>query len=161
MLSSKQKKFRDSFLSPLRQKIYFIKNLPMGLISGIKLIGLDESISITEVPYRWLNKNPFRSMYFAVQSMAAELSTAAMIIMALKGIDRNAALIITGVKAEFVKKAKSRIIFSCRDYEIVCDAMRKLRVPGDEVSIEVKSEGRDADDEIVATFVFTWSFKAR
>jgi len=161
MLSRKQIKFRDSFLSPLRQKLYFLTNLPMGLVSGIRLIELDENTSVSEVPYRWINKNPFKSMYFAVQSMAAELSTAAMIIMALKAGDENVALIITQVKADFVKKASSRIVFSCRDYESICDALRQLSEPGDAVAVKVKSEGRDENDDIVATFYFTWSFKVR
>ena len=161
MLSKEQKKFRDDFLSPLKQRLFYLKSLPMGLISGIRITHLDEEKAITEVPYRWRNKNPFRSMYFAVQSMAAELSTAAPVFMALKGVDANIAFIIVDLKAEFVKKAQSKVTFSCADYKEIYAAISKMNQPDDTVIITAKSVGRDADGNEVATFYFTWSFKMR
>lgn len=133
----------------------------MALLSGIRLIHLDENRSVSKVPFRWLNKNPFDSMYFAVQSMAAELSTAAPVILALKGIDVNVALIITELKVDFVKKARSKVIFTCRDYRAINTAVTGLKQPGDTATVTVKSIGRDMDDDEVATFNFTWSFKVR
>ena len=60
MLSKKQIKYRDDFLSPFKQRLYYLKSLPMGLISGIRITHLDEEKAVTEVPYRWRNKKPFR-----------------------------------------------------------------------------------------------------
>ena len=131
----------------------------MGLVSGIKLIQLDEAISVSEVPFRWCNKNPFNSMYFAVQSMAAELSTAAPVMMALKGTD--AALIIVDLKVDFVKKAQSKITFTCMEYGKIYDAVTRLQQAGDTAAVTVKTTGRDVDGSEVATFYFTWSFKRR
>lgn len=68
MLSQKQAAFRENFLSPFKQRLYYLKNLPMALLSGIRLIHLDEKKSVVIVPYWWVNKNPFHSMYFAVQT---------------------------------------------------------------------------------------------
>ncbi len=161
MLSQKQIKFRDSFLSPLKQRLFYAKNLPMGLISGIRLVHLDEEKSVAEVSFWWWNKNPFNSMYFAVQSMAAELSTAAPAMMALKGFDADIALIIVELKAEFVKKAQSKITFSCLDYDKYYKAVALLKQPDDTVTVTVKTVGRDVNDNEVATFYFTWSFKIR
>ncbi len=70
-------------------------------------------------------------MYFAVQSMAVELSTAAPVILALKGIDVNVALIITELKVDFVKKARSKVVFTCRDYGAINTAATRLKQPGD------------------------------
>jgi len=133
----------------------------MGLFSGIKLIQLDETVSVSEVPFRWCNKNPFNSMYFAVQSMAAELSTAAPVLMALKGTDADVALIIVDLKAEFVKKAQSKITFSCVDYDKIANAVAQLKQADDTVMVAAKTTGRDVDDNEVANFYFTWSFKRR
>lgn len=159
MLTRKQIKFTSDFLSPFKQKFYYLKNLPMGLISGIKLIQLDEAASVSEVPFRWCNKNPFNSMYFAVQSMAAELSTAAPVMLALKGTD--AALIIVDMKVDFVKKAQSRITFTCMEYGKINHAVTRLQQAGDTAAVTVKTTGRDVDGSEVATFYFTWSFKRR
>ncbi len=161
MLSHQQKKFRDDFLSPLKQRLFYFKSLPMGLISGIKLIHLDEKKSVSEVPFRWCNKNPFKSMYFAVQSMAAELSTAAPALMALKGNEKNIAFIIVEVKAEFLKKAQSKITFSCMDYDKFLKAISQLNQSDDRVTVTAKTVGRDAENNEVALFYFTWSFKVR
>ncbi len=133
----------------------------MGLFSGIRLIRLDVEKSVSEVPFRWCNKNPFNSMYFAVQSMAAELSTAAPVMLALKGSDANIALIIVDLNVKFVKKAKSRITFTCMEYGKISDAVAQLQQAGDTVAVKVETVGRDTGGDEVATFYFTWSFKRR
>ncbi len=161
MLSDKQIKFRGDFLSPFKQRLYYFKSLPMALFSGVRLVHLDEEQSITEAPFRWSNKNPFNSMYFAVQSMAAELSTAAPVLMALKGMETNVAMIIVDLQAEFVKKAQSTITFSCLDYDKICSAVNQLKQPDDTAAVTVKTVGRDVNNNEVATFYFTWSFKIR
>ena len=133
----------------------------MGLISGIRLVRLDERVSVTEVPFRWCNKNPFHSMYFAVQSMAAELSTAVPVMMALKGDDVDIALIIVDMKAEFVKKAQTTVTCECVDYSEVVNAVAQLKHSGDTSTVTMKTIGRDVDYCEVAIFYFTWSFKRR
>ena len=133
----------------------------MALISGVRITHLDENKSIAVVPYRWRNKNPFQSMYFAVQSMAAELSTAAPVFMALKGVDKNIAFIIVDLKAEFAKKAQSRVSFTCLDYQKIHQAVAQLDAENDSVAVTVTTTGRDAGGDEVAVFHFTWSLKIR
>jgi len=161
MLSPEQIDLRADLLSPFKQKLYYLKSLPMGLISGMKLIHLDEDKAIAEVPFRWCNKNPFNSMYFAVQSMAAELSTAAPVMLALKATDASIALIIVDVKVDFVKKAQSAITFTCVDYDKINLAVTQLKHSGDTATVTAKTIGRDVEGNEVATFYFTWSFKKR
>jgi len=161
MLNKKQLKFCADLLSPFKQKIYFFRNLPMGLISGIRLIQLDEEKSVSEVPFRWCNKNPFKSMYFAVQSMAAELSTAALVMLALNKQDANVALIIVNMKVDFVKKAQTKVVFSCHDYDKILHEISKLSQLNDVAVVTVKTIGKDMNDNEVALFYFTWSFKRR
>ncbi len=161
MLSPQQIKFRDKFLSPFKQKLFYLKSLPMGLISGIRLVQLDEDRAVSEVPFRWRNKNPFNSMYFAVQSMAAELSTAAPVMLALKDFDADVALIIVDLKVDFVKKAQSKTTFTCTEYKRIYETIARLKQAEDTAAITVKTTGRDADNNEVATFYFTWSFRRR
>ncbi len=133
----------------------------MGLISGIRLVQLDEEKSVAEVPFRWRNKNPFNSMYFAVQSMAAELSTAAPVMLALKDFDADVALIIVNLKVDFVKKAQSKTTFTCTEYSRIYETLAQLKQAEDTVAITVKTTGRDVGGNEVATFYFTWSFRRR
>jgi len=41
---------------------------------------------VATVKHRWLNQNPFNSMYFAVQAMAAELTTGALVMYQIKKV---------------------------------------------------------------------------
>ena len=100
-------------------------------------------------------------MYFAVQSMAAELSTAAPALTALKGNEKNIAYIIVDLKAEFFKKAQSKVTFSCLDYDKFHNAISQLSQPDDTVTVTAKTVGRDVENNEVAVFYFTWSFKVR
>ncbi|GMR00683.1 MAG: hypothetical protein BMS9Abin19_0016 [Gammaproteobacteria bacterium] len=77
--------------------------------------------------------------------MAAELSTAAPIMLALKGADADVALIIVNMKVNFVKKARSRITFTCMDYEIVSDTIAQLKQAEDTTAVTAKTIGRDVD----------------
>ena len=161
MLSPQQIKFRDKFLSPFKQKLFYLKSLPMGLISGIKLVQLDEDKAVSEVPFCWRNKNPFNSMYFAVLSMAAELSTAAPVMLALKDFDIDVALIIVDLKVDFVKKAQSRTTFTCTEYNRIYETIAQLKQAEETAAITVKTTGSDTAGNEVATFYFTWSFRRR
>ena len=47
----------------------------MAFLSGMKLKELSSSHSVVKMKYKYLNKNPFGSIYFACLSMAGELSS--------------------------------------------------------------------------------------
>ena len=158
-MNSSQIKFQKQFLSGFKQRLYFAKNLPMGLFAGIRLIELDGKRSVAKVPYRWRNKNPFASMYFAVQSMAAELSTAAPAMLAIRGVDYKVVLIITDMNAEFVKKAKTDLVFTCTSYQDNVRAIQALAHNGESASVTAKTIGTDQEGDVVSEFSFTWTFK--
>jgi len=161
MLNARQTAFRNIFLSPLKQRFYFLKHLPMAALAGVKLIFLDEEKAVAIVPFMRRNKNPFKSMYFAVQSMAAELSTASLAMLALKSLEADVALIITENRAEFNKKAQTEISFTCVDYSEFKKAFNELKNAGDTTSVTAKTIGTNSEGEEVAVFYFTWSFKRR
>lgn len=160
-LNAKQQKFSKQFLNGWLVSLYFLRQLPMALFAGVRLRVLDEEKAVATVPFGWRNRNPFESMYFAVQSMAAELSTAAPAMLALKGVDADVALIIVRNAASFSKKAKTKITFTCTDYPAYAAALAILKNSGDSVEVTATTVGTDLKGETVATFEFTWSFKRR
>ena len=52
----------------------FVK-MPIAWLSGLKIISLDQNECTVSIPYKRLTQNPFHSVYFASQAMAAEMST--------------------------------------------------------------------------------------
>jgi hypothetical protein len=161
MLTPKQEAFARQFIHPIKQRIFFWKKLPMALLGRVRLVELNEEKAVATVPFNRRNINPFSSMYFAVQSMAAELSTAAPAMLALKGLDANVALIIVKNEAFYYKKATSKITFTCTDYKKYADALAQLKNAGDTAEVTAIAKGTNEHGVEVSEFRFTWSFKKR
>ena len=53
-------------------------------------------------------------MFWAVQGMAAELSTGALIILKIKQLNQKISMLVLRNEAQFTKKAKGRITFECK-----------------------------------------------
>ena len=160
-LSEEQLSFRKKMLNPFLFGLYTFLNVPAGWIAGMKLKELDQHRAISSLPFKWLNKNPFQSIYFAVQSMAAELSTASLALLAVTGRKPGIALIIVDLKASFPKKAVGRTTFTCEDGRLLFEAVENAARTGEASLATAKTIGRLDDGTVVAEFYFTWSFKQR
>ena len=160
-LNPQQQKLKKQASSALKFRLYILFNLPMGWLAGMKIIDLTENHCITSVPFKWINKNPFKSVYFAVQSMAAELSTATACMVAIQGYQPSIALIIVDMKGQFYKKATGKVFFTClhqgQTYDTVAQALASKKAQ----TLSLKTVGKMSDGTLVSEFTFTWSFKQR
>lgn len=52
-------------LNPIFFKLFLILKLPLAFLAGVKLKFLNETQSTVQLKYNCLNKNPFKSIYFA------------------------------------------------------------------------------------------------
>lgn len=100
-------------------------------------------------------------MYFAAQSMAAEFATALLGVMAIEESGKNIALLIVKLEADFLKKATSRVTFTCNDGQAYFEGIHKAVESGEGVEVTGTAEGRDEEGEVVSVFRVTWSFKER
>ena len=108
-----------------------------------------------------MTKNPFKSMYFAAQSMAAEFSTAVLLVSQIEKSGSNIALIIVSMKADFLERATEKIYFKCHVDNALELAVTKAINTGEPVTIELSSKGLDISGNMVSQFWFTWSLKLR
>ncbi|MFY0600843.1 MAG: DUF4442 domain-containing protein [Cyclobacteriaceae bacterium] len=136
-------------------------NLPIAFLAGLRVVSISENECTTSIPFKWLNKNPFKSMYFAVQSMAAELSTAINCQIATKCHEQSIAFIIIDCKANFLKKADGKVLFTCSNANEAFDAVNECSKSGETSVRTFLTTGTTADGTVVSNFEFTWSFKAR
>ncbi|MEQ8903819.1 hypothetical protein [Ekhidna sp.] len=160
-LNPKQKRLASQVTSGFKFPLFMIKSLPMGWIAGLRVRELDSEKCTTSVPFKYLTKNPFKSTYFAVQSMAAELSTATPCLLAITGKKPSVAFIIVDLKATFSKKATDRVYFTCEDGMNAFNAVEKCIETGEAAEATFKTVGKMKDGTIVSEFEFTWSFKQR
>ncbi|MEO8149918.1 MAG: thioesterase [Bacteroidia bacterium] len=135
--------------------------LPVAFWCGVKLIHIDLSKSITTVPFKRLTQNPFKSTYFACLAMAAELSTGIFPLIAIQAATKKVSMLVVKLEAEYFKKATSITYFTCADGEKIFKAIEQTITTGKAVTIMCESVGKNAQDELVAKFFLTWSFKVK
>ena len=100
-------------------------------------------------------------MFWAVQGMAAELSTGALVMSCIKESDQPVSMLITTNKARFLKKARGRITFQCTDGEAIKNAVDKTMETGEGVSCWMHSTGTDKTGDVVSEFDFEWSVRLK
>lgn len=146
---------------PLVFPLFLLFKLPLALVAGLRVRSLTAQRCEASVPYRWLTTNPFKSTYFAALSMAAELSTGALAMLAVEAAPESVAMLIVGLEAQFGKKAVAKATFTCEQGDVLFAAVRETLRTGEPVAVEVETVGRLPDGAEVARFAFTWSFKRR
>jgi hypothetical protein len=122
---------------------------------------INEEKCITSVPYKWLTQNPFRSVYFASLAMAAEMSTGALALSNIYKKIPGVSMLLTKMEASYFKKASGRIYFTCEQGKEITIVINEAISSVEGKSIIVRSAGKNKNDEVVAEFLFTWSFKAK
>lgn len=135
--------------------------IPIAKIAGLKLYHFDQHKAQILVKYGWFNQNPFRSMFWAVQGMAAEFSTGILCIDKIQKSGQKISMLVVGLEANFTKKAVGKIIFTC-DQGAELDAVLEKAISTKEGQVlKMRSVGIDEKGDQVAEFFFTWSFKVK
>lgn len=160
-MNPKYNKFKKIIQHPVKYKLFMLLQLPMAFISGLQLVSIDESSASVAVRFKWLNQNPFRSIYFAVLSMAAELSTGIMAFGNIYERNPSVSMLVTKMEAEFFKKAVGKIIFTCNNGNQIANAIEESIQTNAATEVKCESIGMNEKGEIVAKFYFVWSFKAK
>lgn len=135
--------------------------VPIAKIAGLRLRQLDDAGCQMQVTHGWLNQNPFKSMFWAVEGMAAEFSTGILADRHIRRSGSRYAMLVVAMSARFTKKAVGTLVFRCDQGEAIAAALRQARETGEPQVLQLRSVGTDESGEQVAEFFFTWSFKAR
>lgn len=148
-------------LTPSKINVFNLIKLPSVFFSGIRVKTLSDTSCTASVKHKWINQNPFKSMFWAVQGMAAELTTGALVMMKIKASGKNISMLVANNKATFTKKATGRITFSCNDGEIVDEAINEAIKTGEGQTVWMTSIGINQDGVEVSVFNFEWSLKVK
>jgi hypothetical protein len=148
-------------LSPSKFNAFLFFKLPAAFWCGVRVKSISNSNCVTTVRHKWFNQNPFNSMYFAVQAMAAELSTGALIVSQVKQSSKNISMLVANNKANYSKKATGKITFTCVDGVLSEKAVLKTIENGEGQTIWMKSIGIDEKGDQVSEFDFEWTIKLK
>jgi len=67
--------FFQKISSPIQFGFFLATKLPAAFFVGLRLKEINETQCSIGVRHSFFSKNPFRSMYFAAEAMAAEMSS--------------------------------------------------------------------------------------
>ena len=141
-------------------KFLFFK-LPSAYISGVRVKQIEDNTCVVTVKHRWINQNPFNSMYFAVQAMAAELSTGALVMHHIQLSGKKISMLVANNKSNFSKKATGRISFVCADGYLAAKAIQEAIETGEGKTFWMKSIGTNEKGDRVSEMDFEWSVRTK
>ena len=141
--------------------LFTVFNLPSAYFTGVRTKSIDAQKCIVTVKHRWINQNPFKSMFWAVQGMAAELSTGALIMMKIQESQQKISMLVTQNNARFTKKAKGLITFTCDQGHLIDEALQNAITTGKGQTVVLTAKGIDQSGDEVSSFDFEWSLKLK
>ncbi|MGH2664218.1 DUF4442 domain-containing protein [Flavobacterium sp.] len=147
--------------SPSKLNTFLFFKLPSAFWNGVRVKQISNEECVVTVKHRWINQNPFNSMYFAVQAMAAELTTGALVMMHIKKSGKKISMLVANNKGNYSKKATGRITFTCKDGHLIEEAIQKTVATGEGQTFWMKSIGIDEKGDQVSEMDFEWSVRAK
>lgn len=147
--------------SPSKLNTFLFFKLPSAFWSGVRVKSISAQQCVVTVKHRWFNQNPFNSMYFAVQAMAAELTTGALVMMQIKNSGKKISMLVANNNGNFTKKATGRITFTCNDGHLIDAAIQRTIATGEGQTFWMKSVGINEKGEQVSELHFEWSIKLK
>lgn len=148
-------------ITPKKLNAFKLLKLPSAFLCGVRTKYIDDTICIVVVRHRWINQNPFRSMFWAVQGMAAEFSTGALMMSKIKSSGKQMSMLVISNKATFTKKATGKITFTCNDGHLIDETIIKAIETGEGQTLWMTSVGVNEEGVEVSTFSFEWSVKVK
>ena len=148
-------------ITPQKVNSFMFFKLPLAYLGGVRVASIAETESIVNIKHRWINQNPYKSMFWAAQGMAAEMTTGVLVMSQIEKSNRNISMLVTHQEAKFTKKATGKIQFICKDGGLIKDAIQKSIDTGEGQAITLTSEGFNKDGVSVSKFQFEWSLKVK
>lgn len=140
---------------------FLVIKLPSAYISGIRVSHISDKEATAKVRHRWINQNPFRSLYWATQGMAAELVTGILMMKKINDSGKKISMLVVHQEGSFHKKATGKITFNCNQGKEVDEALKKAIETGEGQNLVLTAAGVNEENIMVSDFSFTWSIKLK
>ena len=147
--------------TPAKLNTFLLVKLPSAFLCGVRVKSITTDECTVTVKHRWFNQNPFNSMYFAVQAMAAELTTGALVMYHIKNSGKKISMLVANNKGSFTKKARGRITFTCTQGHLIKEGIERAVATGEGQTFWMTSLGVDEKGDQVSQMEFEWSIKAK
>ena len=148
-------------ITPKSVNLFMLFKLPLAYLSGVRVQTLSEEQATVKITHKWMNQNPFKSMFWAAQGMAAEMSTGVLVMKAIEDSKENTSMLVTHQEANFYKKATGKIVFTCKGGNEISKAIKMSKINKEGQVVQLIAEGKNEDGVVVSKFSFEWSLKVK
>jgi|TARA_B100000767_G_scaffold110162_1_gene105474 hypothetical protein len=139
---------------------WMLFKLPAAWLTGVRISSISDTKCEVKVRFKWINQNPYRSMFWAVQGMAAELTTGMLLTKSIQESNTNISMLLIGNKSNFYKKAVGKIKFICDQGDVAKELINSTK-KNITHKAWLKAKGFDETGDVVSEFDFEWSCKKR
>jgi hypothetical protein len=154
-------KFKSIITRPILFKFFLFQKLASAFFSGLSIQHFDADSCVVRIKLSWFNQNPFHSMYFAVEAMAAEMCSGMLAFSQVYQRSPHVSMLVEGMEAKFIKKATGVLLFSCNQGKEIELAVEEAIKTGESSKISCISLGKNSDGIVVAEFKMYWTFKVK
>jgi hypothetical protein len=155
------KQFSALISNPFFFRFFLFQKLPAAFFAGLRIAHFDANTCTVKIKYSWFSKNPFKSIYFAVEAMAAEMCSGMLAFGQVYKRNPKISMLVVKMEVHFIKKATGTILFTCEDGALIDTAINESIETGEGKTIVAVSKAIISANETVAEFLITWSFKAK
>jgi len=148
-------------ITPKKVNLFMLFKLPLAYIGGVRIKTLSKEEATVSITHKWMNQNPFQSMFWAAQGMASEMSTGILVMKAIEDAKEKVSMLVTHQEANFYKKATGKIIFTCAGGKEISEAIKASKETKEGQVVVLTSEGKNEEGFVVSQFSFEWSLKVK
>ena len=145
----------------MRWMLFLLGFFKIPLVGFIKpkLISIDENKVRVKINLRRRTKNHLNSMYFGALAVGADIAGGIHVFYFAELSNLKVSFAFKGMKADFIKRAESDVVFESNQGELVQKAINLSEETGERVNETINVIARDKNQEIVATFEMIVSVK--
>ncbi len=147
--------------TPRKINMFLLFKMPSAFFTGVRLQSLNNKKAVVTVKHKWINQNPFKSLFWAVQGIASELTTGVLVMKEIANSGKKISMLVTNMNGTFTKKATGKIHFICSDGDKIKEAIKKTIETREGETITMISEGFNTDGISVSKFEYVWSVKLK
>lgn len=126
-----------------------------------KLVFIDDDTVKVKIRLRRRTKNHLNSMYFGALSVGADIAAGIYAFYFAEQMKTKVSFAFKSMKAEFLKRAESDVVFVCSEGKLIQAAMKQSHTSKERINQPVTVLAYDQQNEVVATFVMTVSVKVK
>jgi hypothetical protein len=154
---------KEISLRKMRWMLFFIGLVKIPIVGFVRprLISIDDETVRVKIKLRQRTKNHLKSMYFRAMAVGADITGGIHAFYFAEKVSANISFAFKGMKADFIKRAESDILFESTDGLLVKQAIELSKSSVERVNQTIHVKAIDQNQEVVATFEMIVSVKCK